>query len=41
MTVYLLAALHRGHFYNCENGHTFVIGEVRKRTASILQNSEN
>jgi hypothetical protein len=28
--VYLLAA-QRGHFYNCENGHTFVIGEeVRK-----------
>ncbi|KAH8998229.1 hypothetical protein EDB86DRAFT_2828513 [Lactarius hatsudake] len=21
---------HGGHFYNCENGHTFVIGEVRK-----------
>ena len=40
MTVYLFAA-HRGHFYNCENGHTFVIGEVRKHTASILQNPEN
>ena len=40
MTVYLLAA-HGGHFYNCENGHTFVIGDVRKPTASILQNPEN
>lgn len=26
MTVSISA--HRGHFYNCENGHTFVITEV-------------
>jgi hypothetical protein len=26
-----LLAAHRGHFYNCENGHTFVIGEVSNR----------
>lgn len=26
LTHYILA--HRGHFYNCENGHTFVITEV-------------
>jgi len=26
----ILFAAHRGHFYNCENGHTFVIDDVRK-----------
>ena len=40
MTVYFLAA-RTGHFYNCENGHVFVIGEVRKHIESILQNPEN
>jgi hypothetical protein len=33
-------AAHRGHFYNCENGHTFVIGEVRK-PLRFLQNSND
>ena len=36
MTVYSLAA-HRGHFYNCENGHTFVIGEVSKHRNDSLK----
>ena len=27
---------HRGHFYNCENGHTFVITEVRPLTSIVV-----
>ena len=39
MTVYSLAA-HRGHFYNCENGHTFVIGDVRKHRVDSPKSRE-
>ncbi|KAI9445908.1 hypothetical protein H4582DRAFT_515600 [Lactarius indigo] len=39
ITVFFPAA-HRGHFYNCENGHTFVIGDVRQ-TASIPLNADS
>jgi len=28
-TTHDICAGHSGHFYNCENGHTFVITEVR------------
>jgi len=32
---------HAGHFYNCENGHTFVITEVREMLPNVRPHTNN
>jgi hypothetical protein len=32
-----MCAGHSGHFYNCQNGHTFVITEVRSNRMLLAQ----